>query len=131
MQYSWEFSTILLSKLVERRLRVNQQVSSQMLKGILMGCILVILSKKELYGYKISEELQHFGFDSIPKGTIYPLLMNMDKKGLVVGEMRASDEGPKRKYYHLTKDGISEKNAFIKQWAFLSSNVDRLLKESE
>ncbi len=51
---------------------MNQQVSSQMLKGILMGCILIILSKKELYGYKISEEPQHFGFDSIPKGTIYP-----------------------------------------------------------
>ena len=110
---------------------MNQQVSSQMLKGILMGCILIILSKKELYGYKISEELQKFGFDSIPKGTIYPLFMNMDKKGLIVGEMRASDEGPQRKYYHLTENGLTEKESFIKQWVFLSGNVEKLLKENK
>lgn len=121
---------MLLSKLVESSEIVNQQVSSQMLKGILMGCILIILSKKELYGYKISEELQKFGFESIPKGTIYPLLMNMDKKGLIIGEMRASDEGPQRKYYHLTEDGVIEKESFIKQWLFLSGNVEKLLKES-
>jgi len=122
---------MLLSKLVESSEIVNQQVSSQMLKGILMGCILIILSKKELYGYKISEELQKFGFESIPKGTIYPLLMNMDKKGLIIGEMRASDEGPQRKYYHLTEDGVIEKESFIKQWLFLSGNVEKLLKESD
>ena len=110
---------------------MNQQVSSQMLKGILMGCILIILSKKELYGYKISEELQHFGFDSIPKGTIYPLLMNMDKKGLIVGEMRASDEGPQRKYYHLTGKGLNEQESFMKQMIFLSGNVAKLLEENE
>lgn len=78
--------------------------NSQMLKGILQGCLLILLARKEQYGYAISESLNLFGFENVPKGTIYPLLMTMEKKGLLTSHMRPSPDGPSRKYYAITAD---------------------------
>ncbi|MDN6640296.1 MAG: PadR family transcriptional regulator [Tetragenococcus sp.] len=110
---------------------MSDKVSSQMLKGVLTGSILLLLSKEELYGYKLSEQLEQFGFTEISKGTIYPLLLSLEKKNLIVGTMRPSDNGPKRKYYSLTKNGYEEKNAFLSQWTVLKNNVDRLIERTE
>jgi len=110
---------------------MENKVSSQMLKGTLTGCILLLLSKEELYGYKLSEQLEQFGFTEISKGTIYPLLLSLEKRGLIIGNMRPSDNGPKRKYYSLTKKGTTEKDAFLEQWKTLKTNVDQLIERTE
>ena len=103
-----------------------------MLKGILQGCLLILISEEPMYGYSISQALTQYGFQDVPKGTIYPLLINMEKKHVIVGKMRPSKEGPKRKYYYLTDDGILEKKRFVNQWNILSSNVNSLIhKRSE
>ena len=44
-----------------------------MLKGVLEGCILEIISRQETYGYEIAETLSGNGFGRIAEGTIYPL----------------------------------------------------------
>ena len=62
----------------------QSDISSQMLKGILQGCLLLLINHQPYYGYAISQELSKYGFTDVPKGTIYPLLMNMEKKGLSV-----------------------------------------------
>lgn len=103
--------------------------SSQMLKGILSGCILVLLSKETLYGYTLGLKLEEIGFSEIPKGTIYPLLLNLEKKGFIEGNMVPSPDGPKRKYYQLTEKGQEEKATFILEWQQLQKNVDILLNE--
>ena len=59
---------------------MDNKINSQMLKGILSGSILLLLYQEELYGYKLSEKLTKFGFTDIPKGTIYPLLLSLEKK---------------------------------------------------
>ncbi|WP_265459622.1 PadR family transcriptional regulator [Enterococcus sp. HY326] len=105
--------------------------SSQMLKGILSGCILVLLSQDTLYGYTLSLELEKIGFNQIPKGTIYPLLLNLEKKGLIEGYRVPSPDGPSRKYYNLTEQGELEKEQFIEEWGHLKKNVDRLLNVDE
>ncbi|GAA3026018.1 PadR family transcriptional regulator [Tetragenococcus solitarius] len=107
------------------------KISSQMLKGTLTGSILLLLSREELYGYKLSEQLEQFGFAEISKGTIYPLLLSLEKKGLIVGNMRPSDNGPKRKYYSLTKEGCKEKEAFLKQWKTLKNNMAKLIERTD
>ena len=58
-------------------------IPSQMLKGTLEGCILAVISKDEIYGYEISRQLGEYGFGSIAEGTIYPLLLRLEKNGLV------------------------------------------------
>ena len=82
-------------------------IPSQMLKGTLEGCILAVIGKKETYGYEISEQLMEYGFGKITEGTIYPLLLRLEKNELVTATYKASDIGPKRKYYELTeKEGL-------------------------
>ncbi|UJF15556.1 helix-turn-helix transcriptional regulator [Jeotgalibaca sp. MA1X17-3] len=110
---------------------MTSKINSQMLKGILSGSILLLLDQEELYGYKLSEALTEFGFTDIPKGTIYPLLLSLEKKELIKGTLRASDTGPKRKYYSLTEAGIIEKNEFTVQWNKLKKSVDHLIEGSD
>ena len=45
-------------------------IPSQMLKGVLEGCILEIISRQETYGYEIAETFSGYGFGRIAEGTI-------------------------------------------------------------
>ena len=102
-------------------------IPSQMLKGTLEGCILAILSQKETYGYEISRQLAAYGFGTIPEGTIYPLLLRLEKNQLVAAAYRPSELGPKRKYYSLTPAGEEELQRLIQNYTELSHAVSRLL----
>ena len=106
-------------------------IPSQMLKGTLEGCILAIISKDETYGYEISRQLGEYGFGSIAEGTIYPLLLRLEKNGLVTAVYRQSDLGPKRKYYSLTDNGKTELGQFAENYRELSAAVERLFRDVE
>ncbi|MCT2535510.1 PadR family transcriptional regulator [Aquibacillus koreensis] len=102
--------------------------SSQILKGILEGCLLSIIAKGETYGYEMMEKLYSYGFTMVSEGSIYPLLLRMKKEGLVVTSQKALPSGgPKRKYYSLTAKGIEELKAFKERWHDISMSVDHLL----
>ena len=75
-------------------------IPSQMLKGTLEGCVLAIISKKKTYGYEISQQLMAYGFGKITEGTIYPLLLRLEKNKWVHATYQASDLGPKRNTMH-------------------------------
>lgn len=83
-------------------------IPSQMLKGVLEGSILAIIQKRRVYGYEISQTLKEFGFGDISEGTIYPLLLRLEKNGCLDSEYIESKQGPKRKYYSLTEKGEQE-----------------------
>lgn len=100
---------------------------SQILKGILEGCKLLIISKENTYGYGILERLKQSGFKDITEGTIYPLLLRLEKQGRLVSEMKESPLGHKRKYYRLTPEGESQLSEFLKEWELLSKNVNGLI----
>ncbi|MGM0898336.1 MAG: PadR family transcriptional regulator [Bacillota bacterium] len=101
--------------------------STQMLKGILDGCILSIIAEGEIYGYELAEKLQSYGFQSFSEGSIYPLLLRMQKEGLVSSVQRKSTAGPKRKYYSLTASGEMELTKFLERWADLKRSVDTVI----
>ena len=100
---------------------------TQMLKGILDGCLLAIIKNKEVYGYELAEKLESYGFHSFSEGTIYPLLMRMQKEELVTSTLKKSTAGPKRKYYSLTPKGEEELQLFLERWNYLQTNVNRVL----
>lgn len=107
-------------------------IPSQMLKGTLESCILKIISRKETYGYEISETLKEYGFSDISEGTIYPMLLRLEKKGLITAEYRESPVGPKRKYFTITAAGREEYQQFYVSWTELSAAIHRLFqKEGE
>lgn len=104
-------------------------ISTQMLKGTLEGCILGIIRKQETYGYEISESLRNYGFGKVTEGTIYPILLRLEKNGMICATYRQSDIGPKRKYYTLTEKGEAEFQTYLTDYRELSQAVTALLTD--
>ncbi|HDR3897110.1 PadR family transcriptional regulator [Bacillus sp. FSL W7-1334] len=104
---------------------------SQMLKGVLEGCILYIISQEEVYGYELNTKLNQYGFTYVSEGSIYPLLLRMQKEKLIEGTIVTSNQGPKRKYYHLTKKGFKQLEVFKEAWGIVSTSVNQLLRNEE
>lgn len=101
--------------------------TTQILKGLLEGCILEIVNKKETYGYEICEKLIEFGFEMITEGSVYPILIRLEKKKLLYSTMKVSPFGPMRKYYYLTEDGKKELEEFVSSWNSIKENIDKIL----
>lgn len=103
---------------------------TQLLKGVLEGCVLAIIQKEKIYGYELVQELRKSGFDDIVGGTIYPLLQKLEKQDAIIGEIQPSPDGPDRKYYTLTEAGYERLLEFKEQWLLLTNNVHHILERS-
>lgn len=99
---------------------------TQLLKGVLEGCVLEVIAKKPIYGYELVQELRQAGFSNLVGGTIYPLLQKLEKKHYIQGEMRPSSDGPDRKYFTLTDEGRMYLARFWQQWQDLVTTVNRI-----
>lgn len=100
---------------------------TQLLKGILEGCILKIINQEETYGYEIVERLKAYGLDDMGEGSVYPLLIRLEKSGFLNSSMKESPFGPKRKYYTLSQNGEEELKSFEKIWSSLSEIVNKIM----
>ncbi|MCB7306004.1 PadR family transcriptional regulator [Bariatricus massiliensis] len=101
---------------------------SQLMRGTLEGCILKILSEEVTYGYEIVSRLTMYGFQDIREGTIYPLLVRLEKKGYIISEFRPSPLGPSRKYYEITVEGEQYLKEFILCWEQVEAAMDCIFK---
>ena len=101
---------------------------TQILKGVLEGCILAVIKQGPVYGYELSMILGVYGL-VVSEGSIYPVLLRLQKEKLIRGELRASPSGTNRKYYFLTPEGEEALQNFQTSWEELKTSVDRLLKE--
>ncbi|AZI44046.1 PadR family transcriptional regulator [Deinococcus psychrotolerans] len=97
-----------------------------MLKGVLEGCVLEIISRGETYGYEIASSLRTLGFADVVEGTVYTILLRLEKNKLVTIEKRPSTIGPPRRFYSLNEAGQAELAAFWAKWAFLSLKINEL-----
>ena len=99
---------------------------TEMLKGSLEGCVLEIIDRKKTYGYEITQQLRKIGFTDVVEGTVYTILVRLEKNNLVSIEKKLSDMGPPRKFYTLTKAGRNNLQQFWAKWDFVSSKINDL-----
>ncbi len=99
---------------------------TQIVKGILEGCLLKILEQEPMYGYKAVEQLNQIGFD-VNEATVYPILSRLQTKGWLQIEKRESPVGPMRKYYSLTPAGRENLLEFQESWERISRIVNQVL----
>lgn len=99
---------------------------TEMLKGILEGCVLEIISRKETYGYEITRQLNALGFGDVVEGTVYTILIRLEKNKLVDITKKASDMGPPRKFFSLNNAGREELQIFWEKWGFIESKLNQL-----
>lgn len=100
---------------------------SQMRKGMLEYCVLLLLSKEPSYANDIITRLKQAEL-IVVEGTLYPLLTRLKKNGLLSYEWRESTQGPPRKYYALTPDGSAFLLELDTAWNELARTVG-LLKD--
>lgn len=97
-----------------------------MLKGVLEGCVLEIISQGETYGYEITNKLNDLGFTDVVEGTVYTILLRLEKNNLVDISKRPSDMGPARKFYSLNDAGRTQLQLFWDKWSFVESKINKL-----
>ncbi|MDL2238117.1 PadR family transcriptional regulator [Christensenellaceae bacterium OttesenSCG-928-K19] len=102
---------------------------TEMLKGVLEGCVLEIISRGETYGYEITRRLNAMGFTDVVDGTVYTILVRLEKNKLVDIEKKPSDIGPPRKFYTLNKSGNEELHRFWDKWEFIATKINQLKEE--
>lgn len=88
-------------------------------------CVLAALKGKDSYGYDladmISEKIQ------IADGTVYPILRKMASEGFVTTYLKESQNGPPRKYYHLTPEGERKLEGDRKEWQEFARAIDTII----
>ncbi|NBE98550.1 PadR family transcriptional regulator [Nonomuraea sp. KC401] len=104
---------------------------TEMLKGTLEGCVLEIIRSEETYGYAITRRLNDLGFTDVVEGTVYAILLRLEKNGLVEVTKRPSELGPPRKFYALNDAGREELTKFWAKWEYVSSRIDKLREGGE
>jgi DNA-binding PadR family transcriptional regulator len=101
-----------------------------MLKGVLEGIVLELISRGETYGYEITRNLNELGFTDIVDGTVYTVLIRLEKNNLVEIVKRPSEIGPPRKFYSLNDNGQRELSYFWERWTFLAAKIEQLQEET-
>ena len=104
---------------------------TEMLKGVLEGCILDIINQGETYGYEITRRLNALGFSDVVDGTVYTILVRLEKNKLVDIEKKPSDMGPPRKFFRLNDTGRAELKKFWEKWEFVSTKLNELKEMNE
>lgn len=81
-----------------------EQAETQMRKGMLVYCVLLLCKEGKVYSSEIIKQLRHAEL-IVVEGTLYPLLNRLARDALLGYEWQESEQGPPRKYYWLTDEG--------------------------
>lgn len=100
---------------------------TQLLKGVLEGCVLGIIARGETYGYEILSRLEEAGFGELGEGTLYPIITRLDKNGLIACRRAKSPMGPIRKYYTVTQEGKEYLEAFKSSYERITKTAFSIL----
>ncbi|HLP05155.1 MAG TPA: PadR family transcriptional regulator [Paludibacter sp.] len=104
---------------------IADNIKSQMRKGYLEYCILLILRKKPAYTSDIISELKDARL-IVVEGTLYPLLTRLKNSGLLDYRWEESTQGPPRKYYEMTADGATFLDELEVAWKEINQVVEKI-----
>ena len=102
-----------------------ENVKSQMRKGTLEYCILLLLKKEPAYSSDIIQKLQEARL-IVVEGTLYPLLTRLKNSGFLSYQWIESTQGPPRKYYKLTEQGEEFLQELEAAWLQLTETINHI-----
>lgn len=102
-----------------------ENAKSQMRKGMLEYCVLLLLKRHPSYASDIIQQLKDAEL-LVVEGTLYPLLTRLKNDGLLVYQWQESSQGPPRKYYTLSEVGKKFLEGLDGAWTELSNTVGYL-----
>ena len=100
---------------------------SQIKRGTLEFCILLMIRRQPSYGYQIITTLERYPILAAKENTIYPLLRRLLKEEYISSSWQESAEGlPPRKYYAITDKGRDYLAAMSEEWQYLLEAIQEL-----
>ena len=105
-------------------------LKSQMRKGMLEFCVLLLLKQGDAYASQIIAMMKEAHL-IVVEGTLYPLLTRLKNDGLLAYRWEESPSGPPRKYYTLTPSGYELLGQLKGSWDEISHTVNHLISFSE
>lgn len=75
--------------------------------------LLLALEQWQSHGYELVRRLSAFGFEALDRGSVYRILRQLERDGLVISGWDTSNDGPARRLYSLTDAGRS----YLEIWA--------------
>lgn len=103
-----------------------ENLKSQMRKGMLEFCVLLLLEKGDAYASEIISKMKEAHL-IVMEGTLYPLLTRLKNDGLLTYRWEESPSGPPRKYYSITPLGQGFLIQLNDSWNEISHTVNHLL----
>ncbi len=102
---------------------------SQLLRGIAPVVVLQTLLRGPMYGYELSQAIEQRSAEvlTLGKGTLYPLLYNLEAKKFIKGKWETTASGRKRRYYSITNKGETELAGRKAQLVELTKGLDLVL----
>lgn len=97
------------------------KLEREMMRGAGPTAVMHLLSEQEMYGYELIEALtrQSNGIFTLGQSTLYPMLYNLESKGLVLSRDKTGPNGRRRRYYRLTAKGKKKLESDRQQWSSL------------
>jgi PadR family transcriptional regulator PadR len=102
--------------------------TNQTRRGVLELAILNDIRNRRMYGYEIEGRFCKSNGLILSRGVIYNILRRFKQQGLVKTNRIKSSEGPKRKYYELTRTGKSTLAQMNNYWRTLNRQADSIEK---
>ncbi len=104
-------------------------LKKELTKGSSALLVLSVLEKKDMYGYQIIKEIEMLSEQvfSFKEGTLYPILHSFEQNGFVKSFWEQSEQGRKRKYYHITNKGIKLLAKTKQEWESYSAAVSKVV----
>jgi PadR family transcriptional regulator, regulatory protein PadR len=87
--------------------------------------VLAILAEGDSYGYAIIKRVNELSRGQLEwtDGMLYPVLHRLERQGYVAAKWGESENGRKRKYYRITKEGRTQLAAQQRQWQVVDDTL--------
>jgi PadR family transcriptional regulator PadR len=82
-------------------------------RGLLEPYLLLLLRNLRMHGYQLMRSLTAMGFAAVDPASVYRVLRQMEKEGLITSCWETGDAGPAKRTYTLTDAG----ETFLANWA--------------
>lgn len=105
-------------------------LKSQMRKGMLEFCVLLLLRRNDAYVSEIISQMKDAHL-IVVEGTLYPLMTRLKNDGLLNYRWEESSSGLPRKYYSITPLGVHFLNELNRSWQEISQTISHLLNENQ
>lgn len=105
--------------------------NTQLNKGVLEGCVMKLVKTEYLCPSEIVEAMRTAGFTEFSEGTLYPMLLRMEKEGCFETMRQITRNSPPKKYYKLSENGRERLKHFYLMWTATAQNVAKIFDNEE